>query len=215
MPDFQTRDGTRLFYKDWGAGKPVVFVHTYVLNSDAWDYQMECLVRHGLRSVAYDRRGHGRSDRPGSGYDFDTLADDLAALIDHRDLAEITLVGHSMGAGEVARYLSRHGSARVARVLLVAPITPFMLQTAGQSRRHGSRKPRPLRRGDRGRLSACLAAIRAGLLGRRRGRIGGDEGLGPRARAADVPRRRAEPCSRQTGQPISVPTSRSSTGRCW
>ena len=130
MPDFQTRDGTRLFYKDWGTGQPVVFVHTYVLNSDAWDYQMAFLARHGLRSVAYDRRGHGRSDRPGSGYDFDTLADDLAALLDHLDLAEVTLVGHSMGAGEVARYVSRHGSARVARVLLVAPITPFMLRTA-------------------------------------------------------------------------------------
>jgi pimeloyl-ACP methyl ester carboxylesterase len=130
MPDFQTRDGTRLFYKDWGSGQPVVLVHTYVLNSDAWDYQMAFLARHGLRCVAYDRRGHGRSDRPGSGYDFDTLADDLAALLDHLGLAEITLVGHSMGAGEVARYLSRHGSARVARVLLVAPITPFMLRTA-------------------------------------------------------------------------------------
>src|SRR5258706_10329555 len=105
MPDFQTRDGTRLFYKDWGTGRPVFFVHPYVLNSDAWDYQMEFLARHGLRCIAYDRRGHGRSDRPGSGYDFDTLADDLAALLDHLELAQITLVGHSMGAGEVARYL--------------------------------------------------------------------------------------------------------------
>jgi non-heme chloroperoxidase len=119
VPIFQTPDKVRLYFKDWGDGAPVIFLHAYALTSDAWDYQMAFLSQNGLRCIAYDRRGHGRSDHPGHGYDYDTLADDLAALISHLDLSSIMLVGHSMGAGEIARYLSRHGSSKVGRTVLV------------------------------------------------------------------------------------------------
>lgn len=129
MPTFQAPDKVRLYFKDWGDGAPVIFLHAYALTSDAWDYQMGFLSQNGLRCIAYDRRGHGRSDHPGHGYDYDTLADDLAALINHLDLSSVMLVGHSMGAGEIARYLSRHGSSKVGRTVLVSPITPFMLRT--------------------------------------------------------------------------------------
>ncbi len=129
MSFFATGDGTRLFYEDWGTGTPVVFVSSSYLNADMWEYQIPSLVEHGLRCIAYDRRGHGRSDRPGHGYDFDTLADDLAALIEHLDLRNVVLVGHSMGGGEVVRYLSHHNSNRIARVALISAITPFVLQT--------------------------------------------------------------------------------------
>jgi len=117
-------DGTRLFYRDYGAGQPVVFVHSMLMSSDMWQPQMLHLTAHGLRAVAYDRRGHGRSDDPGRGYDFDTLADDLAVLLDHLGLTGVTLVGHSMGGGEVIRYLSRHGSDRIARVVLAGATAP-------------------------------------------------------------------------------------------
>jgi pimeloyl-ACP methyl ester carboxylesterase len=126
MPYLTTTDGTDLFFRDWGAGDPVVFVHGWGLSSDMWEYQMPALADEGLRCVAYDRRGCGRSDQPGDGYDFDTLADDLAALIDHLDLRDVTLVSHSMGSGEVARYLSRHGTGRIARVALVSPTLPYL-----------------------------------------------------------------------------------------
>jgi pimeloyl-ACP methyl ester carboxylesterase len=122
----EARDGTRLYHLDWGSGKPVVFLHAWGLNADIWEYQMMDLVDHGLRCVAYDRRGHGRSMDPGRGYDFDTLADDLAAVLDQLDLHDVTLVGHSMGSGEVARYLSRHGAKRIARALLTSVITPIV-----------------------------------------------------------------------------------------
>ncbi len=130
MPFIKTDDRTSLFYKDWGTGKPVVFVSSWALSGDMWEYQMLPLASQGLRCIAYDRRGHGRSDDPGHGYDFDTLADDLAALIEQLDLREVTLVGHSMGCPEIARYLSRHGAGRVARVALISPTTPFLLRTA-------------------------------------------------------------------------------------
>lgn len=125
-----TKDGTALYYKDWGAGSPVVFIHGTPVNSDIWQYQMNHLAGRGLRCIAYDRRGHGRSGQPWHGYDYDTLADDLAAVIEHLRLRDVTLVGHSMGGGEVVRYLSRHGSRRVARAVLVAATTPFPLKTA-------------------------------------------------------------------------------------
>ena len=128
-PFIVTRDGASLFYKDWGNGKPVVFVHSWALNSDMWQYQMIHLAGQGLRCVAYDSRGHGRSSDPGQGYDYDTLAGDLAAVIEQLNLREVTLVGHSMGCGEIVRYLSRHGAARIARAALVAPTTPFLLKT--------------------------------------------------------------------------------------
>ena len=123
-------DGTALFYRDWGAGKPVVFVASAGLNSAMWAYQMVPMMQAGYRCVAFDRRGHGRSADPGRGYDFDTLADDLAAVIEVLDLRELMLVGHSMGCGEIVRYLTRHGSGRVARIALLAPTTPFLLKTA-------------------------------------------------------------------------------------
>jgi non-heme chloroperoxidase len=129
MPYAETDDRTRLFYIDWGSGKPVVFAHAWGLNSDMWNYQLPAFIASGLRCVAFDRRGHGRSDRPGRGYDYDTFADDLAALIEQLDLRDVTLVGHSAGSGEVVRYLARHGDGRVERVVLLAPITPLIAKT--------------------------------------------------------------------------------------
>lgn len=122
-------DGTSLFFKDWGTGDPVVFVHSAGNSSDVWAYSMIHIVKQGFRCVAFDRRGHGRSSVPGGGYDYDTLADDLAGVIEAFDLRKATLVGHSMGCGEVVRYLTRHGSERVARIVLVAPTLPFLLKT--------------------------------------------------------------------------------------
>jgi non-heme chloroperoxidase len=125
-----TGDGTSLFHKDWGSGRPVVFVSSWGLNADMWVYQMLALSGPQLRCIAFDRRGHGRSGDPGRGYDYDTLADDLAAVIEQLELNDITLIGHSMGAGEIVRYLSRHGPNRVARLVLLAPSIPFLLKTA-------------------------------------------------------------------------------------
>jgi non-heme chloroperoxidase len=126
----QTSDGVSLFYRDWGAGKPLLFLSGWTLNSQMWGYQMEPLARTGLRCVAYDRRAHGRSSDPGRGYDFDTLADDLASVIEALDLDGLTLIAHSFSSGEVVRYLSRHGSRHVAGVVFVAPAAiPFLLKT--------------------------------------------------------------------------------------
>jgi non-heme chloroperoxidase len=130
MPFIETADRTSLFVTDWGSGPPVVFTHAWGLRSDQWDYQVPALAAAGLRCVRYDRRGHGRSDRPATGYDLDTLADDLAAVIDHFDLHEATLICHSLGSKEVVRYLSRHGDSRIARIVLVAPTTPLLRRTA-------------------------------------------------------------------------------------
>lgn len=128
-PYFQTDDGVRLFYRDWGTGKPILFVHSWAMNADLWQYQMIHLSSQGLRSIAYDRRGHGRSSDPGHGYTADRLADDLAELINGLGLYNLTLVGHSMGCGEIVRYLARHGSSRVDRIALIAPSLPFLLKT--------------------------------------------------------------------------------------
>ena len=125
-----TRDQQRLAVIDRGAGKPVVLIHSWSLGAAIWTLQTEWLAAQGLRVVAYDRRGHAGSDKPAIGYDFDTLASDLAAVLDQLDLTDVTLVGHSMGAGEVARYLASYGGRRVSRVMLVAPTTPFALKTA-------------------------------------------------------------------------------------
>src|SRR5687768_4516669 len=130
MPFVQTSDNTSLFYSDWGEGRPVVLAHAWALNSDMWAYQMPDFVDSGLRCVAYDRRGHGRSDRPGDGYDYDTFADDVASLIEQLDLHGLTLIGHSAGCGVVVRYVSRHGDWRVERMVLLAPIMPLLLKTA-------------------------------------------------------------------------------------
>jgi len=124
-----TQDGTRIFYKEWGAGQPVVFSHGWPLMADAWDNQMFLMATHGFRAVAHDRRGHGRSDQPWAGNDLSTYADDLADLIETLDLRDIILVGHSTGGGEVTRYVGRHGTKRVAKVVLIGAIPPLMLKT--------------------------------------------------------------------------------------
>jgi non-heme chloroperoxidase len=128
-PTITTRDGTVIYYKDWGSGQPVVFSHGWPLDADAWDEQMNLVAANGFRAVAHDRRGHGRSSQPWSGNDLDTYADDLAALIEDLDLHDVILVGHSTGGGEVTRYVGRHGTARVAKVVLVGAIPPLMLKT--------------------------------------------------------------------------------------
>jgi non-heme chloroperoxidase len=130
MAFIKAHDGTQLYYKDWGEGPPVVLVHGWPLNADMWDYQMTHLAAHGLRCIAYDRRGFGRSEQPWTGYDYDTLADDLAAVIDTLGLERPAIVGFSMGGGEVARYVGRHGGARVSKVALISAVTPYLLKTA-------------------------------------------------------------------------------------
>jgi non-heme chloroperoxidase len=130
MSTITVKDGTTIYYKDWGKGPVVTFSHGWPLNSDAWDGQMLYLVQHGYRCVAVDRRGHGRSSQASSGNDMNGYADDLAAVIEALDLKEATLVGHSTGGGEVARYIGRHGTKRVARAVLVAAVPPMMLKSA-------------------------------------------------------------------------------------
>ena len=125
-----TSDGTRIFYKDWGEGRPVVFSHGWPLCSDAWDGQMLFMLQNGFRVVAHDRRGHGRSDQPSGGNDMDTYADDLAAVMNALDVKDAMMVGHSTGGGEVAHYIGRHGTARVAKVVLVGAVPPVMVSTA-------------------------------------------------------------------------------------
>jgi non-heme chloroperoxidase len=129
MSTITTTDGTRLYYKDWGFGPPVVFSHGWPLSADAWESQMVHLASHGYRCIGHDRRGHGRSSQPWNGNDMDTYADDLSQLIESLELNGATLVGHSAGGGEVARYIGRHGTGRVARAVLVAAVPPLMLKT--------------------------------------------------------------------------------------
>jgi non-heme chloroperoxidase len=130
MPTITTRDGTQIFYKDWGKGQPVVFSHGWPLNSDAWDEQLYLFSTNGFRAIAHDRRGHGRSTQTSSGNDMDTYADDLAALVNELDLKDAIHIGHSTGGGEVTRYVGRHGTKRVAKVVLVDAVTPGLLKTA-------------------------------------------------------------------------------------
>ena len=130
MPYIETEDYTRLFYRDWGTGPTVLFLHGWAVGADIWEYQMLPLSRQGLRCIAYDQRGCGGSDDPGHGFDYDTLADDLNKLIRQLDLQQVTLVSHSMGGGVIARYLSRHGADRIDRTVLSAPTTPFLLKTS-------------------------------------------------------------------------------------
>ena len=129
MATIKTNDGTEIYYKDWGTGKPVVFSHGWPLSADAFEDQMFFLASRGYRCIAHDRRGHGRSSQPWEGNDLDTYADDLAKLIETLNLKEATLVGHSTGGGEVARYIGRHGTMRVAKAVLISAIPPLMLKT--------------------------------------------------------------------------------------
>ena len=130
MPMFKTPDSTQIYYKDWGQGQPVVFSHGWPLCSDAWEDQMLFLASHGYRCIAHDRRGHGRSSQPWIGNDMDTYADDLSGLVEHLDLQRAIHIGHSTGGGEVARYIGRHGTRRVAKAILIGAVPPIMVKTA-------------------------------------------------------------------------------------
>ena len=127
-PYIEARDGTHLYWTHWGTGAPILFLNSAGLSTPMWDYQMVAFADRGHRCVAFDRRGHGRSDRPLGGYDYDTFADDVDSVITALDLKDLTVVTHSMAAGEIVRYLVRHGSARVARIVLIAPTTPCLLR---------------------------------------------------------------------------------------
>lgn len=130
MSVVKTKDGTELYYKDWGAGQPIVFSHGWPLSADAFEDQMFFLATKGFRTIAHDRRGHGRSSQPWHGNDMDTYADDLATLVEHLDLKNAIHVGHSTGGGEVARYMGRHGTKRVAKAVLIGAVPPVMLKSA-------------------------------------------------------------------------------------
>jgi non-heme chloroperoxidase len=130
MPTITTKDGTQIYYKEWGSGLPVVFSHGWPLSGDAWEDQMFFLASRGYRCIAHDRRGHGRSSQPWHGNDMDTYADDLAELVEALDLKDAIHVGHSTGGGEVARYIGRHGTKRVAKAVLIGAVPPLMLKTA-------------------------------------------------------------------------------------
>lgn len=129
MSYITTQDNTKLFYKDWGSGKPVIFLHGWPLSSDSWDDHAMAVADAGFRSIAYDRRGFGRSTHPWNGYDYNTLADDLAAVIEQTGASDVTLVGFSMGGGEVARYMYRHQGKAISKAVLVSSVVPFMLKT--------------------------------------------------------------------------------------
>lgn len=130
MPTFTTADGTDIYYKDWGTGQPITFSHGWPLNADAWESQMFFLASHGFRCIAHDRRGHGRSSQPWQGNEMNTYADDLAQLFQALDIQEAVMIGHSTGGGEVARFIGRHGTDRVAKAVLMGSVTPIMVQTA-------------------------------------------------------------------------------------
>ncbi len=168
MSTITIRDGTEIFYKDWGTGTPVVFSHGWPLSSDAFEDQMFFLAGHGYRCIAHDRRGHGRSSQPWNGNDLDTYADDLATLVEKLDLRKAIHVGHSTGGGEVARYIGRHGTSRVSKAVLIGAIPPLMLKTeinrGGLPSRSSINSVQlwlPTGR-NFGRISACLSTVTTG-----------------------------------------------------
>src|SRR6266853_28407 len=130
MATIMTKDGTEIYYKDWGSGQPIVFSHGWPLSADDWDTQMLFFLNHGYRVIAHDRRGHGRSSQTGGGHDMDHYAGDLAALTEHLDLKEAVHVGHSTGGGEVVHYMARHGESRVAKAAIISAVPPLMVKTA-------------------------------------------------------------------------------------
>jgi non-heme chloroperoxidase len=130
MPFIKTQDGTNIFYREFGQGRPVILIHGWPLNGDMWEYQIPALVAGGNRVITYDRRGFGQSDQPWEGYNYDIFADDLAALIDGLDLRDVSLVGFSMGGGEIARFIGRHGTTRLSKAVLISAVTPYMLKTS-------------------------------------------------------------------------------------
>jgi non-heme chloroperoxidase len=130
MSTITVKDGTTIYYKDWGSGQPIVFSHGWPLSADDWDTQMLFFLKHGYRVIAHDRRGHGRSSQTGDGHDMDHYADDLAALTEHLNLQDAIHVGHSTGGGEVVRYLGRHGESRVAKAAILSAVPPLMVKTA-------------------------------------------------------------------------------------
>jgi non-heme chloroperoxidase len=129
MAFITAKDGAELYWREWGAGSPILFLNSLGCDSRMWDYQITAFANEGFRCIGFDRRGHGRSDQPAHGYDFETFAEDVAALVDHLDLSGLTFITHSMGGGEAVRYLTRHGSERVSRLVLLAPTTPMLLKT--------------------------------------------------------------------------------------
>ena len=129
MAYIKTNDGTQLYYKQWGEGRPIILMSGWPLSADSWDDVALNLAENGFKAIAYDRRGFGRSEQPWSGYEYDTLADDLAAVIEHTKASNATIIGFSMGGGEVARYLSRHGADKIAQAMLISSVVPYMLQT--------------------------------------------------------------------------------------
>ncbi len=130
MSSITTRDNTKLYVKEWGTGRPVILIHGWALSADSWDDQAVAIAQAGFRAIAYDRRGFGRSDQPWDGYEYDTLADDLAAVIEATKAQDATIVGFSMGGGEVARYMSRHSGRNVVQAALISAVVPYMLKTA-------------------------------------------------------------------------------------
>ena len=167
-----TKDGTQIYYKDWGAGQPVVFSHGWPLTADAWEAQMFFLASHGYRCIGHDRRGHGRSSQPWNGNDMDQYADDLAELFEALDLSNAVMVGHSTGGGEVARYIGRHGTKRVAKAVLIGAIPPLMLKTPANPGGlpmevfDGIRAQRPAMAEDDGLTGAPVLVIYLGVVAR-------------------------------------------------
>ena len=216
MATITTKDGTQIYYKDWGNGQPVVFSHGWPLSADAWEDQMVFLAASGYRCIAHDRRGHGRSSQPWNGNDMDTYADDLAALVEALDLNDAIHVGHSTGGGEVARYIGRHGTKRVAKAVLIGAVPPLMLKTAANPGGLPIEAFDEIRAGVAGRPLAVLQ-------GSQRRRSTAPTGRAPRSRRACATRSGCRGCrpvsrasstaSRRSRKRTSPRISRSSTCR--